>query len=585
MRLKKQRALCLERLEDRCVPSADFIIDWNKDLLDVQRQRGQGNQQSARALAMMGVAIYDSVNAISPTHTYYHEDARSFPGASTASGDAAAAQAAYTIAVNLYNQDAQRFKDRLDAQLGTITEGTAKDNGKALGEHVALGVLDWRAHDHSDDTITYTAGTDPGDWRPTPPNFTPAPQTPHWPNVTPFALESGSQFRSGPPPALTSADYTAAFNEVKAIGSINSTTRTAEQTEIAKFWAGGGVPSPASNGGVGIWNQITQTVAKGLSLADTARLFAQVGVANADAFIASFDVKYTYNYWRPVTAIRAADTDGNPATAKDEFWTPLIATPNHPSYGSNHSAQSRAAAEALAAFFGTDQVRFTATAADMERSFKKFTEAAKEAGKSRIFAGIHWSFDCSAGESLGRKIGRYIADNFFQPLGDQLQAADAAPSVPVGDVLRADQVRPLLVEALARWQAAGADVSALRGVDVRVADLGGRTLGMASGNTVWLDDDAAGWGWFVDQTPWDDSEFALPGDQGEAGRMDLLTALEHELGHLLGRDHEEGGVMTETLSAGVRRQPGGVAAPAWSPEAVFALFAAEATTGRGGKSW
>src|SRR4029077_12883556 len=169
-----------------------------------------------------------------------------------------------------------------------------------------------------------------------------------WPGVTPFALDSGDQFRAGPPPALTSDAYTAAFAQVKSIGAVNSTTRTPEQTEIARFWA-----DPASNSGVAIWSQITETVSKAhnLTLAENARLYAQVGVANADAFIASFDVKYTYNFWRPVTAIRAADTDGNPATVPDSNWTPLINTPNHPSYGSNHSTQSRAAAEALAAFF------------------------------------------------------------------------------------------------------------------------------------------------------------------------------------------------------------------------------------------
>src|SRR5262249_10366434 len=169
-------------------------------------------------------------------------------------------------------------------------------------------------------------GTDPGDWQPTPPNPPGTqPATPQWPLVTPFALKEGDQFRPGPPPALTSADYTRAFREVKALGGDGITTpstRTPEQPEIALFWAGLGV----SNAGVGIWNQITQTVAAEhhLSLADTARLFAQVGVANADAFIASFDTKYTYNYWRPVTAIRAADTDGNPSTIQDSTCTPLI---------------------------------------------------------------------------------------------------------------------------------------------------------------------------------------------------------------------------------------------------------------------
>ncbi|HKB05790.1 MAG TPA: phosphatase PAP2 family protein, partial [Gemmataceae bacterium] len=290
------------------------------------------------------------------------------------------------------------------------------------------------------------------------------------------------------------------------------------------------------------------------SLADSARLFAQVNVAAADAFIASFDTKYTYNYWRPVTAIPAAATDGNPDTAPDSSWMPLINTPNHPSYASNHSAQSRAAAEALAAFFGTDQVEFTAKVGTVERSFNKFTDAAKEAGKSRIFAGIHWSFDCAAGENLGRKVGQYVAGHFFQPLGDtgaDLTAA-AAPSRTAHKALRDNQVQPILTEVLARWQAAGVDTSALQGVDVHIADLGGLTVGRAADGAIWLDDNAAGWGWYVDRTPGSDREFARRGNQGEKNRMDLLTVLEHEVGHLLGYGHQPGGLMQETLNAGTR---------------------------------
>src|SRR5688572_8499384 len=178
-----------------------------------------------------------------------------------------------------------------------------------------------------------------------------------------------------------------------------------------------------------IWNQIAQSVAasQGLSLADNARLFAQVSVANADAFIAGFDAKYTYDYWRPVTGIRAADTDGNPVTAQDAAWTPLLATPNHQSFMSLHSTQSRAAAEALASFFGTDNVGFTATWAGVDRSFNKFSDAAKEAGKSRIYGGIHWSFDSAIGEQMGRKIGKFVTGHYFQAAGDQLRAAAAAP--------------------------------------------------------------------------------------------------------------------------------------------------------------
>jgi hypothetical protein len=417
----QHRLLRLETLEDRTVPSAAFVLDWNQALLDVGQARGQGNQVSARALAILGASVYDSVNAIHPTHSIYHVDARAFPGAATASEDATAAQAAHDVAVKLYNQPGElaQFETLLANELAEVPNGQAKTDGIALGQYVAAQILAWRANDGSSLSVPYKIRNNPGDWQPTPPAFAQMPATPQWPGVTPFALDSGSQFRPGPPPALTSADYTAAYQEVKALGGDGTTTpstRTPEQTEIAIFWAGIGV----TNAGVGIWNQITQTVSKEhhLSLADNARLFAQVSVAGADSFIAGFDAKYTYNFWRPVTAIRAGDTDGNPDTTPDATWTPLIATPNHPSYVSLHADQSRAAAEALAAFFGTDHVSFTATWAGVERSFKTFTDAAKEAGKSRLYAGIHWSFDVAAGEQLGRKVGDYVADHYFQPLDD-----------------------------------------------------------------------------------------------------------------------------------------------------------------------
>jgi PAP2 superfamily len=573
MRLTQQTRLRVEALEDRSVPSAAFVLDWNELLTNVQQARGQGNQQAARALAMMNAAVYDSVNAVNPTHTVYHVDAQGFPDVSIASADAAAAQAAHDVAVRLYTNPAEvaRFDGLLATELGEVPDGPAEDAGVALGAYVADQIVTWRANDGATASVPYVQRFEPGQWRPTPPAFAQTPNTPQWRYVTPFAMTSGDQFRPGPPPALTSAEYTAAFQEVKELGRIDSTTRTPEQTQIAFFWAGAGV----SNAGVGIWNQIARTVAaeRDLSLADNARLFAQMSVANADAFIAGFDTKYEYNFWRPVTAIRAADTDGNPDTAPDPTWTPLIATPNHQSYVSLHSTQSMAAAQSLAAFFGTDQVPFTATWAGVDRSFNKFTEAAKEAGASRIYAGIHWSFDKAVGLQQGRKIGQYVADNFFQPLGESLTAA-GAPARPVHQSLRANRVQPLLAEALARWQAAGVDTSALAGIDVRVADLGGTTLGLASGRTIWLDDNAAGWGWFVDRTPRGDSEFSRPGNQGERHRMDLLTVLEHEVGHLLGYGHEPTGLMQETLAAGTRVTVGPAAAKpgdsatliAWSPD-------------------
>jgi hypothetical protein len=547
-RLRKS-LLRVEPLEDRSLPSAAFVPDWNNLLLDVQRLRAQGNQISARALAIMDGAVYDSVNAIDPTHTVYHVDARNFPGASIASADAAAAQAAFDVAAGLYKQpgEIQRFNDLLTAQLAEVPDGLAKDAGLALGDYVATQMLAWRANDGSNAFVPYTIGNQPGDWQPTPPAFAQTPATPQWPYVTPFALTSGDQFRPGPPPALTSADYTAAYQEVKALGGNGTTTpstRTPEQTEIALFWAGVGV----SNAGVGIWNQIAQTVATthDLSLADTARMYAQMSVAGADAFIAGFDAKYAYNFWRPVTAIRAADIDGNPDTVPDVTWTPLIATPNHPSYVSLHADQSRAAAEALAAFFGTDHVSFTATWDGVDRSFKKFTDAAKEAGKSRIYAGIHWSYDVAAGEQLGRKVGQYVTDHYFLPLaGSGSASVLAAAPAPGTATLRADAVQ--------MPPATGVDMAALRGIDVRTADLGGLALGKAAGGVPSLDVTSTGWGWFVDPAPREGPGFTTP---GEPGRRELRTVLEHAVGHLPGSGHEADGVLHVTLDAGMRRAAG-----------------------------
>jgi hypothetical protein len=550
---RKQSRPRIETLEDRCQPSANFVLDWNNLILDVQKVRGQGNQVAARSLAIMGASVYDSVNAISPTHTVYHVDASGFPGVATASPDAAAAQAAHDTAYALYTNpvDRERIDTLLANQLAVVVDGPAETAGIALGQYVASQMLAWRATDGATASVPYTYGTEPGDWQPTPPTFTQTPATPQWRYVTPFALASGSQFRPGPTPALTSADYMTAFNEVKSLGSATSETRTPEQTQIAHFWAGAGV----SNAGVMIWNQIAQSVAAehNLSLAENARLFAQLSVSAADAFIAGLDAKYEHDFWRPVTGIRAADTDGNPDTAQDATWTPLLPTPNHQSYVSLHSTQSMAAAQALADFFGTDHVPYTATWAGVERSYNKFTDAAKEAGKSRIYGGIHWSFDSSIGLQQGRKIGQYVADHYFQPLpGGALRATSAAPTTAKA-TLNAKQVQPLLKEALSRWQAAGFDTSVLKNVTIRIADLGGNTLGRTTDGIIWLDDNAAGWGWFVDRTPKNDSEFTRKGNQGEQNRMDLLTVLLHETGHVLGRDHTPAGVMQETLDAG-RRQ-------------------------------
>jgi membrane-associated phospholipid phosphatase len=229
-------------------------------------------------------------------------------------------------------------------------------------------------------------------------------------------MRSGEQFRPPPPPALSSAGYVTSFQEVKALGAAASTTRTPEQTQIALFWADGdGTVTPP-----GHWNRIAQAVAvaRGNSLAGNARLFALLNIALADAAVVAWDCKYKYDLWRPVTAIRCADLTGNPDTAVDPDWTPLIKTPPFPSYTSGHSTFSSAAAAVLANFFGTDALPFATTSEDLPgvtRSFGRFSAAAEEAGMSRIYGGIHWSFDNSAGLTSGRDLGDYVSRHFLLP--------------------------------------------------------------------------------------------------------------------------------------------------------------------------
>jgi membrane-associated phospholipid phosphatase len=291
-----------------------------------------------------------------------------------------------------------------------------------VGREVAQQILDWRSTDGSDAPGHYTPGSDPGDWQPTPrpnPNAPPAELpglpalAPQWPSVTPFAMTSGSQFRPAPPPALDSAEYAAAFNEVKDLGRADSTTRTAEQKQIAQFWNDGLGTAFA----MGYWNRIAGQVAtdQGLNLVQDARLFALLNIAEADAQIACWDAKYTYNLWRPVTAIRAADTDGNPGTEPDATWTPLLVTPNFPSYTSAHSTLSGAGAEVLAALFG-DSYHFTVGADGLPgvtRSFDSFEAAAAEAGRSRIYGGIHYQFDNANGQAVGAEVAGFVVNHFL----------------------------------------------------------------------------------------------------------------------------------------------------------------------------
>lgn len=393
--------------------TADLVTDWNQIALETIKTQGTPPPAAARALSMMHTAVYDAVNSIDRTHMGYKT---MVTPAGEASREAAAAVAACDVLSALYPSRASFFMSTANAQLATISNVTARSNGAAVGAATASGMVSWRSTDGANAVVPpYVGGTNPGQWRPAADNANPG-ALPQWPNVTPFAMNTGSQFRPSAPPALSSAEYAAAYNEVKTIGAVNSSTRTAEQTDIAKLWkAGGGTVTPP-----GMWNQIAQqlSTSQGLSISENARMFAMLNVSTADAGIAAWDCKYFFPTWRPIDAIRLGETDGNGATEADAAWAPLIGpTPNHPTYTSGHSTFSSAAATALARFFGTDALNFTVTneidAPGVMRMFSSLSDAANEAGRSRIYGGIHFEFDNQAGLHCGQQVGNWVADNYF----------------------------------------------------------------------------------------------------------------------------------------------------------------------------
>jgi len=364
-------------------------------------------------MAMMHLAMYDAVDAIEMTHQMYYCTASAIPGSSK---EAAAAQAAHDVLVNLYPSDSAKLNAALAASLAVVPDGASKTNGISLGQQVASQIVAWRSNDGSSTVVPYTPSTDPGKWRPTPPSYAPA-LLPNWPYVTPFCMTTGSEFRGSGPPPMTSAEYAASFNDVKSLGAINSTTRTAYQTQTAYFWAdGGGTSTPP-----GHWNMIAQTVAaqKGNTLSENARMFALLNMSLADAAICAWDNKYGYNSWRPITAIQLADEMNNPLCQPDPNWEPLLTTPNFPEYVSGHSTFSGAAAEALGLFYGTDNVTFTIGSDGLPgvyRTYDSFSQAAYEAGRSRIYGGIHFEFSDASAIQAGGEIAQAAFTTALQPI-------------------------------------------------------------------------------------------------------------------------------------------------------------------------
>jgi hypothetical protein len=349
------------------VASADVVTDWNIAALNAIRANRTPPPVASRALAILHVSIYDAVNGISRTHEPYVV-ASDVPA--SASSEAAASGAAHRVLVTLFKANAIDFDELHAATLAAIPDGPRKDRGLAWGEFVAGQILALRARDGFDAVIPAPGGGGAGVWQPTPPLFAPY-LLPQVGFVTPFVMPAPDAFRPAGPPGLDSARYLSDLEEVRALGALVGSTRTPDQTEIARFWAdGAGTETPP-----GHWNSIAREVSAstGNTLEQNARLFALLNVALADAAICAWDAKYTYNFWRPVTAIRAG---GDPA------WSSFIPTPPFPDYVSGHSTFSGAAATVLAMFYGTDRLEFSIGSdvlPGVSRSFDAFSMAAAEA--------------------------------------------------------------------------------------------------------------------------------------------------------------------------------------------------------------
>jgi hypothetical protein len=384
---------------------ANAVITWNIHAQTaIGDVAGQEPWVQSRSFAMVQGAVYDAVNAIAgaPYEPYLvvpHADG-------TESAEAAIATAAHRVLVVLFPDQRSALRAQYDSFLAGIRAGRAKQRGIAVGEQAAAAMIAARENDGAFEGETWAVGAGPGEWRPTLPLF--ASRGAWVAHHAPFVIPSASMFRTAGPPALTSRAYARDLEEVKRIGSARSTIRTADQTEGALWWHDFRITQ---------W-EINRQVARHqrLDLVKTARLLAMVNVATADAHIACFDEKATWGFWRPLTAIRLADTDGNSMTTADRDWTPLVSTSPTPEYASGHSCATGAAMTALAQLFGRDDIPFSAfsPASGTRRRFARFSQAIAEVIEARIWAGIHFRTSDVQGAKIGVQVGRHVFRNAFR---------------------------------------------------------------------------------------------------------------------------------------------------------------------------
>jgi hypothetical protein len=378
---------------------ADAVTDWNTIMQMTVAPANPFLQTHSAAIVQL--AVFEAVNAIVGDYQPYLGTIAAPPWASP---DAAAVAAAHRALVALHPARAPTLNLLRAQSLSAIPDGPAKNAGIVVGVAAADAMLALRADDGSGAVVPYTPGTDPGDWQPTPLAFLPA-LLPGWGQVTPFGLEGGAQFRSSPPPAIHTGKYARAYNEVKAVGAVDSTVRPQDRTDVARFYAVVLV--------LPVWNDAARqaSAAQGKTLSENARIFAVLAMAICDGLISSMESKFHYNYWRPVTAIRAGDTDGNRRTDPDPAWLPLVITPPFPSYPSNHASGSGAARAVLDRVYGKDGHDVTLASLlvpDVVLNYTAWEQITDDIDDARIYGGIHFRFDQEAGAIQGRRVGSYI---------------------------------------------------------------------------------------------------------------------------------------------------------------------------------
>src|SRR6266511_3954820 len=384
--------------------SADVITDWNEKAVAFVTKHRMLPPQAERVVASVHVAMFDAVNSVERRYRPYR---LAVTTAKQTSKEAAAAVAAGMVLAGLHPNESEELNSVMSAYLEAIPPGTAKSEGIKVGQEVAAKIVAERKEDGSVAPDAYRPKTRPGVYVPTP-----ITASSMWPNVKPFAMTSPSQFRPQPPIPLTGEEWAADYNEIKNLGGKNSTTRSAQQSEDGRFWLITGAQS--------YYPVVRQLVAsKNMNLIDCARFMALVSVATADAYVAVFEAKYHYDFWRPITAIRNGDTDDNPATERDATWQPIDNTPMHPEYPCAHcitSATVATVAEMVLGSAAVPEIMMTSSAAPgVTHRWTNLWTYADEVSLARIYAGFHYRFSTRVGQDMGRKIGRFVVETVMRP--------------------------------------------------------------------------------------------------------------------------------------------------------------------------